>query len=294
MHRATATAALLILSVFPGASPAHAQRASATPPKAASLAPTDAWDTFSADITLRRSRVNADGQPIGDSAVAHRYHWERSSASGHWQTTMTLAPADAQSLRTVHGNAAIDDRLLIARIVDDEDGSGPRIYNKRGDLLRAPGRLDELLPATPGSDRERPARQPAAKAAGQQPRGVPSPSQWADNHFIKRSGHDARRLALQRRHGRPTGQVRGLDRYVTTNADRTEETLVDRQLQLPVETNVVREGRLISHKTMSYEDAAGDLVVRRRVHTERVVSPQTGERAIVELEFTNTRLEQRR
>ena len=88
--------------------------------------------------------------------------------------------------------------------------------------------------------------------------------------------------------------MRGLDRYVTTTGDRTDETLVDRQLQLPVEANVVRGGRLVSHRTISYEDAAGDLVVRRRVRTERLVSPTTGERAIVELEFTNVRLEQRR
>ena len=291
MHGGTSTAALVILTL--SAAPSYAQRATTAAPKPAkppTLAPTDAWDTFSTDITLRRSRVGADGQPVGDGESAQRYHWERSSASGHWKTSMTLAPAAGQSLRALHGNAPLDDRLLIARIVDDEDGSGPRIYSKDGEPLRAPGALDTLFPAAAGRDPARAPRPPAAKAA----RPAQSPSQLVDNHFIKKSAREARRAALQRRHGAPSGQVRGLDRYVTTKGDRTDETLVDRQLQLPVEANVVRGGRLVSHRTISYEDAAGDLVVRRRVRTERLVSPTTGERAVVELEFTNVRLEQRR
>ena len=294
LYGVTAPAALAILCVCAGASPAYAQPAQAAASKAASLAPTDAWDTFSADITLRRSRVDAAGQPAGDGVSAQQYHWERSSATGHWKTTMTLAPASPVWLRTLRGSAALDDRLLVARIEDDEDGSGPRIYNKRGDRLRAPGALDQLLPAAPDSDPGRFPHPPAAKAAaGQRPRATQS-AQWIDNHFIKRKGQDARRMALQRRHGSPAGQVRGLDRYVTTHGDRTEETLVDRQLQVPVETNVVRQWRLVSHRTMSYAPAGGDLVVRRSIRTERLVSPKTGERAIVDIEFTNVRLEQRR
>ena len=307
MSRGILTAALVILVLC--AAPAYAQRAARPAPKTAkppTLAPTDAWDTFSADITLRRSRVGADGQPIGDSAPAQRYHWERSSASGRWKTTMTLAPAEGQSARALHGNAALDDRLLIARIVDDEDGSGPQIYNKDGERLRAPNALDTLFPAAAGRDPARSPRQPAGPStalraspstpprAGQRARPAQSPSQLVDNHFLKKSAREARRTALQRRHGAPSGQVRGLDRYVSTKDDRTDETLVDRQLQLPVEANVVRGGTLVSHRTISYEDAAGDLVVRRRVRTERLVSSKSGERAIVELEFSNVRLEQRR
>ena len=294
LYGVTAPAALAILGVCAGASPAYAQPAPAPASKAASLAPTDAWDTYSADITLRRSRVDAEGQPAGDGVSAQQYHWERSSATGHWKTTMTLA-ASPVSLRTLRGSAALDDRLLVARIEDDEDGSGPRIYNKRGDRLRTPGALDQLLPATRGVEPGRLPSPPATRAAaGRRPRATQSASQWIDNHFIKRKGQDARRLALQRRHGPPSGQVRGLDRYVTTHGDRTEETLVDRQLQVPVETNIVRQGRLVSHRTMSYAQAGGDLVVRRSIRTERLVSPKTGERAIVEIEFANVRLEQRR
>ena len=287
-------AALAIICVCAGASLASAQPAPAAS-KAASLAPTDAWNTFSADITLRRRRVDAAGQPVGDSVTAQHYHWERSSATGRWKTTMTLAPASPVSLRMLRGSAALDDRLLVARIEDDEDGSAPRVYNKRGDTLRAPGALNELLPATRGGDPGRWPPPPATKAAkGQRPHATQSASQWIDHHFIRRSGHDARRLAFQRRHGPPVGQVRGLDRYVTTHGDRTEETLVDRQLQVPVEANLVREGRLVSHRTMSYAPAGGDFVVRRSIRTEHLVSSKTGERAIVDIEFANVRLEQRR
>jgi len=294
IYGVTARAALAILCVCAGLSPADAQPTRAAAAKPSSLAPTDSWDTFSADITLRRSRIDASGQPLGDGASAQQYHWERSSATGRWKTTMTLAPASPVSLRTLRGNTALDDRLLVARIEDDEDGSGPQIYNKRGDLLRTPGALDQLLPATPGRDPAPAPRQPATQAAGQRPRAAQSAALWVDNHFIKRNGQDARRLALQRQHGRPVGQVRGFDRYVITHGDRTEETLVDRQLQVPVETNVVHQGRLVAHRTMSYAAAGADLVVRRSVRTERMVSPETGERAIVDIEFTNVRLEQRR
>ena len=290
----TARAALAIFCVCAGASPTYAQPARAAAAKPSSLAPTDAWDTFSADITLRRTRVDASGQPLGDGA-AQQYHWERSSATGHWKTTMTLAPASPVSLRALRGAAALDDRLLVARIEDDEDGSGPQIYNKRGELLRAPAALDQLLPSKPGRNPGRSPLAPATTAAaGQRPRAMQSASQWIDNHFVKRNGQGARRLALQRQHGPAVGQVRGLDRYVTANGDRTEETLVDRQLQVPVETNVVHQGRLVAHRTMSYAAAGADLVVRRSVRTERLVSPETGERAIVDIEFTNVRLEQRR
>ena len=285
--------AFAIVCVCAGAWPASAQPASAS--QAASLAPPDAWNTFSADMTLRRSRVDAAGQPVGDSVTAQQYHWERSSATGHWKTTMTLAPASPLSLRTLSGTAPVDDRLLVARIEDDEDGSGPRIFNKRGELLRAPSALDHVLPATPDADPARLPHPPASKTAkGQPPHATQPVSQWIDNHFIKRNSHDARRLAFQRRHGPPVGQVRGLDRYVTTHGDRMEETLVDRQLQVPVEANVVRQGQLVSHRTMSYAPAGGDFVVRRSIRTERLVSSKTGERAVVEIEFTNVRLEQRR
>ena len=287
-------AALAIICVCAGASLASAQPAPAAS-KAASLAPTDAWNTLSADITLRRSRVDAAGQPVGDSVTAQQYHWERSSATGHWKTTMTLAPASPVAQRTLSGTAPVDDRLLVARIEDDEDGSGPRIFTKHGDVLRAPSSPDQLLPPRPDGDPARLPPPPASKAAnGQRPHATQSVSQWIESHFIKRNGHDARRQAFQRRHGPPSGQVRGLDRYVTTHGDRTDETLVDRQLQVPVEANVVRQGQLVSHRTMSYAPAGGDYVVRRSIRTERLVSAKTGERAVVEIEFANVRLEQRR
>ena len=289
----TAPAALALVCVCAGAWPASAQPAPAES-KAASLAPTDPWNTLSADITLRRSRVDAAGQPVGDGVTAQRYHWERSSATGHWKTTMTLAPASPLSLRTLSGTAPVDDRLMVARIEDNEDGSGPRIFNKRGDMLRAPGTLDQLLPARPDGDPARFPPPPASNAAHGRPQATQSVSQWIDNHFLKRNGHGARRLAFQRRHGPPVGQVRGLDRYVSTHGDRTVETLVDRQLQVPIEANVVRQGQLVSHRTMSYAPAGGDFVVRRSLRTERLVSSKTGERAIVEIEFANVRLEQRR
>src|SRR6185295_10742121 len=115
----------------------------------------------------------------------------------------------------------------------------------------------------------------AAAAPGQRSRVTPAPARLGDNQLIKRSGSNARRLALQRQHGVPVGKVRGLDRYVKARADRTEEILVDTQLQLPVETNVVRDGRLVSQRTVSYAAAGADLIVRHRVHTERLLSPRT-------------------
>lgn len=301
MHRRTASriasSALTLLCLAAAAPVANAQRApapAAPPTRPPGLAPTDPWDTFSADMTLQRSRVDANGRRVGGEPIAQRYHWERSSVTGHWKTTLTLAPAAPVSLRTVHGAAAVDDRLLVARIEDAEDGTGPKIYDKDGRLLPTPSVIDQLLPALAARDAAIAPRLPAAATPGQRSRTTPAHARLADNQVIKRSGKDARRLALQRQHGSPVGQVRGLDRYVKARADRTEETLVDTQLQLPVETNVVREGRLVSQRTVSYAPAGADLIVRHRVHTERLLSPQSGERAVVDIEFSNVRLEQRR
>ena len=53
------------------------------------VAPAPAWDTFSADVTIRRRMVRKDGTP-GPEAPEMRYRWVRTLGESGWKTTMTV------------------------------------------------------------------------------------------------------------------------------------------------------------------------------------------------------------
>jgi hypothetical protein len=101
-------------------------------------------------------------------------------------------------------------------------------------------------------------------------------------------------VSLLRGHSATRGRVRGLDRFVATEADQSREVLVDPSSALPIEMNLMRGGTLVSHRTMRYEAGPGGTLVRRAMRSERLVSPVSGERAVVDTEFTSVRLERRR
>jgi hypothetical protein len=87
--------------------------------------------------------------------------------------------------------------------------------------------------------------------------------------------------------------VRGLDRFVSTRAGEVTEVLSDPAWAVPVEINVTRDGALVSHSRLSYRQDPGAGLVRQRYVTERLISPESGDRAIVDVELDNVRLGRR-
>jgi hypothetical protein len=101
---------------------------------------------------------------------------------------------------------------------------------------------------------------------------------------------DARRARIERQLGRPTGQVRGLDRFTTWVGAETHEVLVDPQSAVPVEINTMRGGQFVARTTLAHiRDAAG-VLVRRTMRTERVLARAPADRSVTEIELANIQL----
>jgi hypothetical protein len=86
--------------------------------------------------------------------------------------------------------------------------------------------------------------------------------------------------------------MRGLDRFTALDGNRTLEVLANAEA-VPLEVNTLRDGRLLSHTTMTYQPAADGSLVRRTVHAEQLLSPATGERAVIDTDYLSIRVERR-
>ena len=285
---ALACAAALVLAV--PASQAYV-RAVSTPD------PQERWNTFTADVTIRRGLRDAaqlsgqnDGPPL-------KYRLIRVESGQFWKTTMLVVG------RTRSDVVAPTGRLqpippLVSRIEDDGDGSEPRLYDLQGALLRPPSKIDRQKMGAPESvfaSTDALLESQPADAKGQRP--ADRGREWVDALMPSLERNSARRAALQKRFGNAVGKVRGLDRYVQTSADQTLEVLADDNLNVPVEINSVRGGALLSHATFVYEAGPQGALVRRRAHVEHAI-PDRPERKdarlVLDVELANVTLEDRR
>ena len=256
--------------------------------------PTGSWDTFVADVTIRRSMVSADGRPVGVPAPVAQYHWERSQAGAGWKTIITVVPVSPPTVRSLNGVVPLDHPPSVLRIEDDEDGTPPRVYNRNGEPVTLPTAeaLRRLLkaPEGPGPTQPRPSSGPNPA-----PRPAVGPGrEWIDAFIAMPAGRASRRQTLERQYGTAAGRVRGLDQFVTTSGDTTVEVLADPESLVPVEMNIARNGALVSHTTFRYGRGVGGSQVRRALRSEQLVADGTGERAVTDVEFTHVRLERRK
>ena len=53
----------------------------------------------------------------------------------------------------------------------------------------------------------------------------------------------------------------------------------------------MRDGALVSHSVLSYAEDPGAGLVRRRIRSEQLLSPESGDRAVVDFELANIRLD---
>jgi len=264
--------------------------------------PAPAWDTFSADLTLRRRLLNKDGSAQLE-APEIRYRWQRKLGEGGWTSSLTVLSVAPTTIQTAKGPQPASMKVPISRVEIGDPRTPSRVFDTNGNLvfmratpMFAPvaGAADRR--ATTASQNDAPTRLDLTSAALpadllDRASAAMRSRDWVEHLMPSASGRAARRAALLRDLGTPQGTVRGLERFVTAANGATTEVLADPTWAVPVEMSVVENGALVSHSTLSYEQDPRAGLVRRRLRTELLLSAESGQRSQVDVEFSNIRLD---
>jgi hypothetical protein len=255
------------------------------PSRTPGLPPAPSWDTFSADLTIRRQLVRRDGQ-VGLEGPEMRYRWTRALTATGWKTTLTLVSASPDTIQTAKGPQPISRKIPVSRVEIGDPQTPTRVFD-------TDGRMVFMLPsqATPPAAIAAATALPASAGAFELPAGVRHSRDCIYQLMPTQAGGAARRATLVRAMGSPHGIDRGLERFLSNAGGETTEVLSDPAWNVPVEINVVRDGALVSHSTFSYADDPGAGRVRRRLRSEHLLSPESGDRSVVDVELSNIRLD---
>jgi hypothetical protein len=236
-----------------------------------SLRPADAWNTLTVDMSVKRGHIKSTGEATGTPSPSASYRIERSSRTGSWKTVVTVLSVERPPVYALSGALIPPGPLAVARIEDDEDGTPIRAYDTSGALLHALS-----TPAAGGPTT-------APRTIGQQ---------WLDAFVAAPGKKTVRQQTFERQFGKAT-KAGTLNRYFRAETNGSQEVLVDPKALVPVESNAVRSGKLVGHRTFTYGPAPDSALVRTAVHAETVTSVATGERAVVDTTFSNVCLERR-
>ena len=249
------------------------------------------WNTFSAELTLNRYEIGADGKPAGFRAPAATYRFERIAVPWGWRTVFSLVAAERQKVQSLKGPDKEVDSLSVVRLEDDGDGTPIRVTRRDGrrPVSRLPvsvvkDGLDKILSLNPSL--------PVSLFAKNKTKPVQSASDrdWVDAIVASPGKSTARRAALVRRYGGSTGKHQGLDRYEAVQGPHRIEILADPQSSVVVAVNTFRDGIALDRTTVIYTQAP-DALVRKGIRSEHRVS--TERRAVTEVEFSKVTFEQR-
>ena len=262
----------LLFGVAPGVDTVATADAAIAGWCATSLRPADVWNTLTVDMSVKRQRLSIVGDAIGAPTPNATYRLERSSRTGNWRTVVTVLSVARPPIYAFSGALTTVRPIPVARLEDDEDGSPVRAYDANG-VLMAPSLLKNTGTTTT-----------VARTDGQQ---------WL-NAFVASPGKKtARQLAFEKAYGKAT-KVGTLNKYVHLETNGSEEVLVDPKTVVPVESNTIRNGKRIAHRTFTYGPAPDSALVRTNVHADNVTTVGNGDRAIIDTTFSNVCLELRR
>ncbi|MEO8076635.1 MAG: hypothetical protein ABI818_09925 [Acidobacteriota bacterium] len=250
-------------------------------------------ETVSADISITRRRVNADGTADGlPTQVA--YHWMRERVNGKWRTVVTVPSSLSWAIDPLT-RAPREMEARAVRVEDSEDGTPLRFFTRTGQLVRIPSapelsQVRGTFSKLPAAKQEMKAPPPPQKIGTEmaRPSVTAAGQSWADTLVIDPSTTLARRAALERANGAPKGRVGGLDRFVTYKGDAAIETLVQPSVAVPVQVNVVRNSALVMQTVITYAAGTGGTLVRQRLYSTRVTDA-AGTRATVDMQYSNVR-----
>jgi hypothetical protein len=237
-----------------------------------------------------------------------RYRWSRTLAERGWKTTMTLVSSAPDTVQTEKGPQVVSRKIPVSRIEIGDPQTPTRVFDTDGRmvfLLPAQAR-----PASRSAGAAAPAggtnndaalsiedgiaaalTMPDATAAAEPSETALRSRDWVEQLMPTRAAGAARRASLVRALGHPHGIERGLERFVGQTGDETTEILSDPAWGVPLEINVVRDGTLRSHTTFGYVEDPGAGLVRRRLRSEQLLSPESGARSVVDIELANIRLD---
>src|SRR6185369_17368720 len=139
-HGSVAGVAFAAVSAAASALPLDAQsRGGGNPDKGAPPGFEETIDQVAADVTIRQWRITSDdGRVASDPpGVAFRFEAERNGAG--WRTRLSTTGFEKPSATLLTGPQALDTPFLISRLEYDDDGTPPRMYNARGQLVTGPG-----------------------------------------------------------------------------------------------------------------------------------------------------------
>jgi hypothetical protein len=278
IHRHPASIAAVLCAGFiaAGLRPLHAALETPTVSwRTDSLRPGDIWNTLTLDMSVARRHVTKSGAATGVPSPSATYRIERSSRTGSWKTVVTVLGVQLPPRYSLNGALIQPAPVPVGRIEDDEDGTPLRVYDRSGRLMKTP-----LVKSS---------TDPSAAFAPPRSNG----REWIETFVATSAKKTTRQQDFERQFGRAQ-RVGTLYRFLHRDSDQTQEVLVDQKNVVAVENNSSRSGRLLGHRTFTYASAPDGAVVRTSVHAETLVTPETGERAIVDTTFSNIRLWQRR
>lgn len=250
------------------------------------------WNTFSAEVTLNRYEIGADGKPAGFKAPVVTYRFERIAAPSGWRTVFSLVAAERQKVQHGKGKEKEVDALSVVRLEDDGDGTPIRVTTRDGrrPVSRLPVSLvkeglDQVLSSNPDL--------PAALFTTKKTKPVKSATDrdWVDSIVASPARNGARRDALVKRYGRSTGKHQGFDRYELVQGSHRIEVLTDPQTSLVIAVNTFRDDIALDRTTLIYTQAPDGALVRKGIRSEHHVNSET--RAVTEVEFSKVTFEQR-
>lgn len=248
-----------------------------------------AWDTFAADVAITLTRQGGKDNPPAIPPVA--YHLERSRrANGLWRNVMTI-DRSAMWLALGTSGQRRPARAEVGRIVDDGDGTPPRMYDGNGAEIRR-----GALGALPKSFRPDPtfASALASARSDARPVDVPRTSQaWLEKMILVPQRVGARRDAFARAYGRSRVSSIGVDEYQTVSDSTTRIIRVAASTQALMEIEHRAAGVLRWRWQFGYETQADGTMIRTAITSERF-DPVTGERRSTVTRFSNIHLEQGR
>jgi hypothetical protein len=273
-------------------------------PGAGGVPSAQSWDTFSADLTLRRRLLNKDGTPRLEAPEV-RYRWVRTLGDAGWKSSLTILSVAPATIQTAKGPQPASMKIPISRVEIGDPRTPARVFDTNGNLVFMPATpmvapsddaADARRTPAPSADATARHRDPAFATAVpgdllERAAGAMRSRDWVEHLLPTASGRQARHAALVREMGVPQGTLRGLERFVSNADGATTEVLADPTWAVPVEINVVEHGALVSHSTLTYVQDPGAGLVRRRLRTEQLLSPESGDRAEIDFEFANIRLD---
>ena len=89
------------------------------------------WDVFSAQVTIRRELIDANGRRAG-TASDESFTWERAKTASGWKSTMTMVTRSRPTAQTRAGAVTLPEVPSIHRVEERDDELTPRFFNRAG------------------------------------------------------------------------------------------------------------------------------------------------------------------